>query len=88
VRRGDFSLLLRCAHKDFTIVELRVDMNVMWRAYRDAIPRGETAATFPAEPTHSYVRAGSASQGRLLSRLEEVALIGAYFGAPGNVRVV
>ena len=45
------------------------------------IPRGETRAAFPAEPTRLRVRAGSAGQGRPLGRLEEVALKGAWPGA-------
>jgi hypothetical protein len=45
------------------------------------IPPGGTPAAFPPEPTRLRVRAASAGQGRLLGRLEEVALTGACPGA-------
>jgi hypothetical protein len=45
------------------------------------IPPGETPAAFPPEPTRLRVRAASDGQGRLLGRLEEAALMGAWDGA-------
>jgi hypothetical protein len=60
--RGDFILLSCLVHEDCAIVEFGVDMNARVCALPSPIPRGETRAAFPAEPTPVGVRAGSACQ--------------------------